>query len=256
MTMDAGTPPPAPGHAPATFASRVRRVIVAVIIVSFGLAALGGIAALLGAELGDTAWKVLATTATIGGFSIAVLCCAALIGRRAQVFGAIGVAISLVSAVLVLVLIWGDPRADVFFRILATGIILSTACAIASLLLLLADRRRSAVRSGLAVTLALVGIVLLLVLNLVWEVVEPDSEIYPRVLGIVSILAALGIVVLPVMSLLLRDDADTARTHTIDPALAHRLIAEATRRGISVDELVAPLWSPAEPAPRTPTDPA
>lgn len=237
--------------APRPLASRVRRVIVAVIVVSFGLAALGGIAVLLGAELGELAMKVLATTATVGLFSVAVLCCAALLGRRAQLFGFSGVGVAVVTAVLVLLLIWTESGGDAFFRWLGTFVAATGAFALASLLLLLADRRRRVLRAGLTVTLVLIGLVFVLVVNLVWDGVGVDSEVYARVLGIIAILATLGTVVLPVMSLLLRDGQASATDAVIAPELAARLVAEAARRGISVEQLVAPvLASPRESAGR------
>jgi len=65
---------------PRTSVSRLRRIVVAVIVVAFTLAAAGGIVVLLGGDLGETAGRVIGTTATVGAFSVAVLCCAALLG--------------------------------------------------------------------------------------------------------------------------------------------------------------------------------
>ncbi|ALJ21107.1 hypothetical protein [Microbacterium sp. No. 7] len=240
--------PTTPVSPPTTDAGRartiavLRRVIVTVIVVSFALAALGGIAVLLGAELGSAAGQVLATTAVVGAFSVAVLCCAALIGRRVQLVGVIGVLVSVLAAVLVIVLIWGEPRSDGFFQWMLTLISASSAFALGSLLLLLADRRRPAVRLGLIVTLALFVLVLALVVNLIWNAPDIDGDLYPRLLGIVSILAALGGVVVPVMSLLM-PDARPAGEARVTPGLAARLEAEAARRGVTVEQLVAPLLS-------------
>lgn len=51
-------------------ATTIRRAIVAVIVVSFGVAALGGIAVLLSGAMSDTVGRVLPTTALVGVFSV------------------------------------------------------------------------------------------------------------------------------------------------------------------------------------------
>lgn len=239
MTTDAGS-----RTAGTRSVSLLRKVIVGIIIVSFGLAALGGIAVLLGGDLGPEAGRVLATTAVVGAFSVAVLCCAALAGRRLQVFGTIGAAVAIATAGLTIWLIWWQPGfsiPDVIWKLLWSGVTLTSAFALASLLLLLANRRRPAVRIGLAITLALFGIVVAMILGLIWFSDALDDNVYPRALGIFAILAALGAVVVPVLSLLMRDEGAAPAPVPISPETAARLSAEAARRGISVDELVAEL---------------
>jgi hypothetical protein len=123
----------------------------------------------------------------------------------------------------------------------------SVAFSFASLLLLLADRRRTAVRVGLIVTLALFAIVFVMVIYPVWSD-EYGGELYSRVLGIVSILAALGAIVLPVMSLLLRErpgpGGGEAGDASLSPASLALLRAEAAERGVTPDELVDSLLGP------------
>ena len=220
----------------------VRRVIVAVIIVSFGLAALGGIIVLLGGSLGSEGGRVLGTTAVVGAFSVAVLCCAALVGRRVQLFGFVGAAVSAVTAACVLWIIWyrGDYSGlwDIMMKLTWTGVALTVAFAFASLLLLLADREQTAVRIGLAVTLVLFGIVLAMTIYLIWWPASVDGDLYGRVLGIFAILAALGAVVVPVVSLLLRAPRPSAGLSDASRALLER---EAARRGLTPDELVSRL---------------
>lgn len=234
-----------------TRAQRVRRIMVWVIVASFGLAAISGIVVLLGGDLGDAAARVIATTALVGAFSVAVLCCLSLVGRRVQIFGFVGAAASLLTLLLSLVMLWAQDVlfGDLVFQWLWTGVSATAAASLASLLLLLADRQRSAVRVGLAVTLALFAVVLLMVWYLIWLSDTIQGEGFARVLGIAGILAALGGIVVPVLSLLLRDapavnaevDASTPSTAGISPELTQRLIAEAARRGVSVEALVAPV---------------
>ncbi|MET0735087.1 MAG: hypothetical protein ABWY55_05505 [Microbacterium sp.] len=236
------------GQAPRARVSTLRRVIVGVIIVSFGLAAIGGIVVLLGGSLGTAAGRVLGTTAVIGAFSVAVLCCAALAGKRLQVFGLVGAAVSVVAAALVVWVIWvpgfSGPGWDFLFRTMWTAVAASAAFALASLLLLLADRRQAAVRIGLAITIVLFAVVLGMVVYLIWwgDTIRGDS--FARVLGVFAILAALGAVVVPVISLLLRERP----AETLSARARERLEAEARQRGITADELVDELLGAALPA--------
>ncbi|QAY60754.1 hypothetical protein ET475_12680 [Microbacterium protaetiae] len=218
--------------------SHLRRAVVSVIIVAFALAAIGGIVVLLGAELGETALRVIGTTAVVGAFSVAVLCCAALLGRRLQTIGVVGTVVSVVAAALVVWTVWyqGDDGSvwEVVSKVTGTAATLSAALALASLLLLLADRRRAAVRRGLIVTLGLFAVVTALILVLIWAPDAVDDRVFPRVLGIAGILAALGAVVVPVLSLLMPDN----RPGTLSPIAVARLEDEAHRRGLTPDALV------------------
>ena len=218
--------------------SRLRRVVVIVIIVAFALAAIGGIVVLLGGELGETALRVIGTTAVVGGFSVAVLCCAALLGRRLEAIGIVGVAVSVIAAAFVIWTIWYNGEFGTLWEVLGkvtgTAVALSAALALASLLLLLADRRRAAVRAGLVITLALFAVVAVLIIYLIWASDTVDGQIYPRVLGITAILAALGAVVVPVMSLLMPD----VRPGVLSHVAVTRLEGEAIRRGMTPDDLV------------------
>ncbi|TQJ32533.1 hypothetical protein [Microbacterium sp. SLBN-146] len=228
--------------------SILRRVIVGVIIGSFSLAALGGIVALLGGELNETAWRVLSTTAIVGAFSVAVLCCVALVGRRLQPFGLIGAAVSIATAGFAIALVWSEwDWPDELWQITWSGIAMTAAFSLASLLLLLADRDRSAVRIGLIATLGLFAVVLGMVLYVIWWPDRTDGEIFPRVLGIAAILAALGAVVVPVISLLLRDRSAAsgiaAETHA-------RLERAARERGTTADALLSEMLTSLPPVPR------
>src|SRR5690606_31823398 len=167
----------------------------------------GGTVVLLSGSWSATAGRVLGAPALVGVFSVAALCCAALIGRRTQWFGLIGAAVAVATGALSVWLVWDDdwPQ-DPVFQVLITLCVATAVCALASLLLLLADHRQRSVRVGLALTLALLALGFVLTLGSIWEWIPDDAqETYWRVTGVAWILAALGVVVLPVLSLLLRD---------------------------------------------------
>ncbi|MEQ6896758.1 hypothetical protein [Microbacterium sp. KR10-403] len=234
--------------------TRLRRVVVVVIVVAFSLAAIGGIVVLLGGNLGDIGSRILATTSVVGAFSLAVLCCATLLGRAQQLFGVIGVAVSALAGLIVVWTVWfqdtipGDAW-DTVNRIIGTGVALAIAFALASLLLLLADRRRAAVRIGLVITLAVLALATAMYVFAFWNGDAWSWDGYTRSLGIVSILVALGAIVVPVMSLLMPDDRPGTLSHTA----ASRLEDEARRRGITPDALVDALLA-ASPAPSSQED--
>jgi hypothetical protein len=153
----------------------------------------------------------------------------------------VGVVVSILAGVLVIWTIWYDgPYGEVWDavgRITGTAITFSAALALASLLLLLADRHRTPVRAGLVATLALFAVVAAMIVYLIWASDTVDSEIYPRVLGIAAILAALGAVVVPVLSLLLPDTATASPPHS----WTGRIERAARERGVTPDELVTAL---------------
>ncbi len=183
----------------------------------------------------------------VGSFSVAVLCCAALVGRRLQLFGIAGAAVSVIAAGLVILMIWSDGGSvwESLWQVTWTAIAASAAFSLASLLLLLADRRQPVVRIGLAVTLGLFAIVLGMIVYLIWASDTVDSEVFPRVLGIAGILAALGAVTVPVASLLLRDPPGAP---TLSRSSIARIEQEAAQRGIDPDEFIARLLGAADPA--------
>lgn len=242
-----------PSQKRASFAQQVRRVVVWAIIVSFGVAALGGIAVLLSGAWSETAAKVLGTTALTGLFSVAVLCGATLIGKRAQWFGAATVLVAAVTLARLLWLLWADPAwSDFSTQFTATLCAVTGASAVASLFLLLVTHNRRFVRTLLAVTLILFSLALLLTLWPVWADELSDPEVYWRATGVIWILAALGIIVLPIISLVLRADTGSnqraARDETrqpvtgpassLSPDSVARIEAAAREHQLTPDELV------------------
>lgn len=241
---------------------RLRRVFLWAIIVSFSLAALAGIAVLLGAELGETGGRVILSTVTVGAFGLAMLCCGAVLDRPERMVGAVGIAISALSLLFSLVLIWAyedwDWRAA---QILFSGITLTAALSFVSLLVVMTRHRDQLIRVLLPITLALFALGTALILWAVWEGPGIDTEFFGRMTGIVLILVVLSGVTTPILSLLRgRSDESTTppieREHPetqsagaplapekghIDGATIAALEARARQEGISVAELVAPV---------------
>ena len=258
-------------HAPRGSVRILRRTIAIIIVVTFSLAAAGGIIVLLGDVESDATYKVIATTALTGAISVAAFCGATLVGRRAQWFGIATIGMSAVTMALSLWFLWGDPyadsehyeRAEALFQLLSSFALVTAVASISSLILLLVPRSR-VVRIGLPITLGLLALGTSLVLITIWVESAWEFEWLPRLNGIVWILAALGVVIVPLTSLLLRAgskpvDADepgvtstgsTQPSPRLSPAMLERVDAAARAEGITADELIDRLLS-AEP--RTPS---
>ncbi|WP_025778898.1 hypothetical protein [Brevibacterium sp. VCM10] len=258
----------------------LRRTIAIVIVVAFSLAAAGGIIVLLGDIESQTTYKVIGTTALTGAVSVAAFCGATLIGRRTQWFGIVTIGMAAVTMALSLWFLWGDPYADPdnydvwdsLFKALSSFALVTAVASISALILLLVPRSW-VVRIGLPITLGLLGLGTSLVLVTIWVESAWELEWLTRLNGIVWILAALGVVVVPLTSLLLRAGTKPARADragetsarstqpsssepssqpapALSPSTLDHINAAARAEGITADELIDRLLT-AEP--RTPS---
>lgn len=218
-----------------------RRSAIIAIIVSLSLTALIGIITLLSGDFGETQGKVLLTTLLLAVFSITVLCHLAVVGRALQVVGFIGVGVSAVALVAGLLLIWRDwgnfNDIEPLLKTFGVAGVLAVSFAHANLLLLLGQRRNPTVRLLLYVTVAVIGLVaLLLCLPIATggDIPGDDGDWYWRLLGVVAILDVLGSIVLPVTGRFLRDDRavrlDLELTEQLDAAISAAATAAGTTR--------------------------
>ncbi|WP_181274986.1 hypothetical protein [Brevibacterium oceani] len=269
---------------PSHFARVLRRTIAIVIVVAFGLAAVGGIIVMLGDVESEATFQVIGTTAVTGVCSVAAFCGATLIGRRAQWFGSVTVLLAVLTLALSLLFLWGDPYGwtapvpgsggtivgDVADQLLVSCILVTAVASVSALILLLVQRSW-VMQVGLPITLGLLVLGTALVLITIWVEAAWEYDWLTRLNGIVWILAALGVVVVPLSSLLLKAGAKPAAVSaaatepepadpTLSPSTLDRLEAAARAEGITADELVDRLLTDDSPsAPGTaslPGDPA
>ena len=182
------------------------------IIVSFSLAAVVGIIALLSGDFGDTQGKIILTTLLMGATSITALCHLAIADRAMRMVGFVGLAASSVTLVTGLVLIWSDWNDSAFedwLKVFVVAGILAVSFAHANLLLLLAGRRRLVIRIGLMVTLVMItAVAIMIILPILSEGGIPgiaNEEWYWRLFGVFGILDVLGTVVVPVLAIFVKD---------------------------------------------------
>jgi hypothetical protein len=218
----------------------LRRLVSTVVIVSFSLAALMGIAALLGGgDFGETQTRVLITTIIVGFESIAALCYLSVAGHRLAVVGAAGGLVSLVAFVLALWLTWANTTFDDDGLLRTFGVALTIAVSLAQASLLLALAGRRSLRPGLVGTLAAIG---LMAVMIVIPILDDQGlgDGYWRIFGVVAILDVLGTVIVTALAAFRRrhDDGDRPGD-LLSEAVKARLMAEAHGRGTSPSQLVS-----------------
>lgn len=217
----------------------LRSVVVKVVIGSFSVAALMGIAALLGAGgFGDTQGRILATTVVVGIESLAVLCYLGVAGRSTAWLGLVGGLVSLVPFGIALSLTWGDDLGgETLWRTFGVGVTIAASLAQACLLLSRDHRSRTLLGLTLVAAMVVAGMIIGPILDQ-----GGDDDLYWRLFGVVAILDTLGTIVLIALSLFGGAPARTSRT-TDEPLLlsdtvASRLRDAAARRGTSPDDLL------------------
>lgn len=208
--------------------SSLRRVAATLTIGSFSLAALMGIAALLGATPGgDTEWRVLLTTLVVGCASICVLCYLGTAGTRWQVVGAVGGLVVVLPTVTALLLIWGswDDNGGEKLRAFGVGVVLAVSLAQVCLLLALAGSRPT-LRLVLGATVLMVAVVATVACAMI---LGGTADAW-QLLGITAILDVLGTLVTIALAKFVRADEPVRDgrilvTFTGDQAIALERVA-------------------------------
>lgn len=227
----------------------VRRWIVRITIGSFSVAALMGIAALLGGgDFGNTEGQVLTTTLLVGVVSVAVLCYLATAGRGSQPVGVAGGVAVLVPLVTGLLLIWGNVDSggdEAVLKTFGVGAIVAATLAQASLLLTLGDKANLRARRLLLGTNVLAALLAVMTSVLVLGY-DPHGDGFYRALGVIAILDVLGTVVgaalmkfVPGGSGASAGRIGDASAITLPGDVAEALAEHATRTGRSRDDVAA-----------------
>lgn len=222
--------------------STFRRVAATLTIGSFSVAALMGIAALLGAgEFGDNQARVLLTTLVVGSASICVLCYLATAGTRWVLVGAVGGIVAILPTTTALILVWSDWDGGPTSGLLKTfgiGVVVAVTLAQVCLLLALAGGRPK-LGFVLWATVLMAAVVAGIVCGLITEAIDFDVW---QLLGIAAILDVLGtLVTIALAKFGGRDESPAAPGRvraTLSPAHSAAISERARVTGRTADELV------------------
>ena len=178
-----------------------KKIFLITMIISLSISALIGVFVFLFGDFGETEFRLLMTTLTIGGYSLTGLCCSVLYEKRKLApLALFGIVISVIGFIYTILLIWefidfwdeDSWKALIIFLVLA----FSTAH---SCLLLLIKSNKSLVNIALSATLIFISIVALMLIIMVLN--EFDlGEFSFRLLGVFAILDVLGTIITPILN--------------------------------------------------------
>lgn len=226
----------------------LRSLMVKVVVASFTITALFGIATLLfGGSLDGTAGQVLGTTGVVGIEAVAILCYLAVADTRRSWVGIAGGVVSLVPFGIVLWAIWmPETGLDFPWRVFGVGLTIAASLAQVCLLLAATQRPRPVASRLLGATLVAVAVVaVMIIVPIVGEL--NTGDVYWRLFGVVAILDVLGTIVTIVLARFVTTPSGEAgragpeALPALEPVAHERLVLEAQRRGVSPSALVLEL---------------
>jgi hypothetical protein len=176
----------------------LKRLFLYTLIGSVALSAVLGIGVIILGSFGELESRVLMTTFTITLTSILGLACGAYYdSKNARVLPTVGIAFSLIAAILGIYMIWaGDDGISAIWKSAATASLLATSSALVCLISLATlDKRFLWSRYLIYVCVSLLSAILLYIL---WFEPESSSDFVGRLIGVLSIVIAALTVVTPV----------------------------------------------------------
>ncbi len=200
------------------YSLNIRSLFLKLLIASVAISAAFGIIVILFGDFGSFEVRVLMTTLTVTVTSILGLACGAYIeAGRGNLLPKAGIAFSLVSAAMLMLIIWDvADDSELYIKSTMTFVIGAVVASHLSLLSIarLDGRFRWVIKVAWACDLILGGIILFVM----WTEIEPQGDIVSRIMGVLSILIAAATVVTPVFHKL---SSGTVRTgETIDEEIA------------------------------------
>lgn len=178
----------------------MRKLFLILLLASLGVSALLAIFVFLVGDFGDIELRILATTLTIGGYSLTGLCSSVLYARRKNIPLAISGMIASVLGFLITVgATWEILDSDDVWRLVLLLAVLAFSIAHASLLLLVQSDKKI-VNFSLKATIGLITIVGLMLIYLVLtDDFLATGDFYYRLLGVFAVLDVLGTIATPVL---------------------------------------------------------
>lgn len=184
--------------------NNLKKTFLLTMIVSLSLSALIGILVILFGKFDEFQAKVLISTLAVGGFSLLGLCCSSIFERdKLKIFSIVGMSTCVFGLLHSILLIWGGFESiwesEINLKILLTFLIITVSMAQASVLLLIRYKNKKA-QISLISTLALIGLIALIVVGLIYELIIFDNEMFFKFLTVIVILDVLGTVITPILN--------------------------------------------------------
>jgi hypothetical protein len=184
----------------------MKKVFLSSFIISLCLTAIVGIFVFLFGDFGEIESKILFTSLIIGMYSLNALCCyTSYQNDRLKSFSIVGITLTIIGAFYFLLIVWGIIDWSLFYsndntlRILLTLIILPVFFSYTSLMLLIKNETKL-VKIGQRVTITMITILAIMLLMLIYNTGLEDFDFYFRLIGVVSIIGALGTIVTPILN--------------------------------------------------------
>jgi hypothetical protein len=195
--------------------ARLTKWFLRIFIVSIIATALIGAAAIASPGSG---WleeaKVLLTTATIAAASVCGLACGGCLQRGHRVLPVAGLILTGISAALILIGLWPEIGAELYWKLTACLAFFAVACAHLSMLFM-ANLAGSYRWAYLVAYQLILGVAALLAAGVLTDILF-ENENYIRFIGVVSVLVGAITLLIPVFHYLSRDVV-AARNAEADP---------------------------------------
>lgn len=208
----------------------LRKIFLYTLIISVAVSAVLGIGVILLGSFGELEGRVLITTFTITLTSILGLACGAYYeSKKARGLPIVGIAFSLIAAILGIYLIWApDPRIDAIWKSAATAGLLATSFALLCLVSLATlDKRFAWSRQLIYAAVTLLSAILLFIL---WFEPESSGEFVFRLIAVLSIVIAALTVMTPVFHRLSQKETGVAEIDAEIEKLRTRLLELEQKR--------------------------
>ena len=178
------------------------RFLVILVLGSLTFTALVAVAVLIFGEFDETAARVLGTSASVAGYSLLAMAGAIAFRRESpaglRVAGGVGLVCTLVGFVIVLLMIWVKDLQDV--NLAKTGGIAAVTAVALALVVLLARIPLPRSQRWLYASTVILILVLTFMIDVPVIALEYESDSLGRTMGVISVLAALGILSLPIVA--------------------------------------------------------
>ncbi len=193
-----------------------KKYFLTTLVGALSISALIGIYIFLVGDFGETEGKILATTLSLGGFSLLGLASAASINKpKLATFSKAGMIFSVIGLILTITIIWELLDPDDTWMTTVMFLILSFSFAHISLLLLITPKTKG-VQTVLTATVVCIGIVAVMLIKTTFNEFN-DGDFYLRLLGVFGILDALGTITTPILNKISDSKDETTAIPAVQP---------------------------------------